>query len=152
MQETYLILCLVARSNAASSSGGTKLSRMCQAHQTWKGATSQHSIAQVSMASCRNRSIRIEQNNYLLVVDYFSRYPEVVKLTSTTSATIISVLKNIFARHGIPEVLGSDNGPQYASAVYDLCKFIWIPTYHQQSQISRVMGKQSGVCRQSKIC
>ena len=48
---------------------------------------------------------------YLLVVDCFSRYPEVTKLTSTTSATTISVLKSIFSRHGIPEVLRSDNGP-----------------------------------------
>ncbi len=46
-----------------------------------------------------------------LVVDYFSRYPEVVKLTSTISAAIITALKAIFSRHGIPEVLRSDNGP-----------------------------------------
>ena len=53
--------------------------------------------------------------NYFLVVDYFSRYPEVVKLTSTTSNGIITALKSIFSRHGVPQVLVSDNGPQYAS-------------------------------------
>ena len=54
--------------------------------------------------------------SYLLVVDYLSRFPEVVKLTrNTTSSAIISLLKSIFSRHGIPEVLRSDNGPQYAS-------------------------------------
>ena len=52
---------------------------------------------------------------YLLLVDYFSRYIEVVKLSSTTSGTIISVLKGIFSRYGIPERLISDNGPQFAS-------------------------------------
>ena len=48
-------------------------------------------------------------------MDYFSRYPEIVKLTSTTSPCIIAALKGIFARHGIPETVVSDNGPQYSS-------------------------------------
>ena len=52
--------------------------------------------------------------NYILLIDYFSRYPEVVELTST-SGSIITALKSIFSRHGVPEVLVSDNGPQYAS-------------------------------------
>ena len=55
-----------------------------------------------------------ETLTYLLVVDYFSRYPEIAKLSSTTSPATISVLKSIFARHGITETLWSDNGPQYA--------------------------------------
>ena len=55
-------------------------------------------------------------NKYLLVVDSFSRYPEVIQLPSTTtSAKVISVLKSVFARHGIPEEFISDNGPQYSS-------------------------------------
>ena len=53
--------------------------------------------------------------HYLLVVDYFSRYPEAIKLRSTTSQHVIEALKNIFAHHGIPETVFSDNGPQYAS-------------------------------------
>ena len=53
--------------------------------------------------------------HYLLTVDYFSRYPEVTKLVSTTSSSIITALKAVFSRHGIPEVVRSDNGPQYSS-------------------------------------
>ena len=52
---------------------------------------------------------------YLVVVDYFSRYPEIARLTSTTSQGIIMALKKVFARHGIPERVRSDNGPQYSS-------------------------------------
>ena len=52
---------------------------------------------------------------YLLVVDYFSRYPEIAKLTDTTSKGVIAALQPMFARHRIPEVLRSDNAPQYVS-------------------------------------
>ena len=57
----------------------------------------------------------LNQSHYIVVVDYFSRYPEVIKLSSTTSSSVIAALKSIFARHGIPETLRSDNGPQYSS-------------------------------------
>ena len=52
---------------------------------------------------------------YLLVVDYYSRYPEVIQLKTTTTQSIIHALRSIFSRHGIPQILMSDNGPQYSS-------------------------------------
>ena len=51
---------------------------------------------------------------YIVIIDYFSCYPE-VELISTTSQSIIAALKSIFARHSIPETIVSDNGPQYFS-------------------------------------
>ena len=54
-------------------------------------------------------------NDYLVVVDYFSCYLESIQLRSTTSKTIINTLKSLFARHGIPEIVRSDNGPQFSS-------------------------------------
>ena len=54
-------------------------------------------------------------STYLLAVEYFSRYPEVIKLNSTTSQAVISSLKLISCHHGIPTVLVSDNGPQFDS-------------------------------------
>ena len=50
---------------------------------------------------------------YLLVVDYYSRYPEVIQLRTTTSAAIVTALRSIFGRHGIPSTLVMDNGPQF---------------------------------------
>ena len=59
----------------------------------------------------------LDNLNYLIVVDYFSRYIEVAAMQKTTkSHEVIRALKAIFARHGIQEEVRSDNGPQYASA------------------------------------
>ncbi|KAI4905796.1 hypothetical protein NFI96_024894, partial [Prochilodus magdalenae] len=57
-------------------------------------------------------------NQYLLVVDYFSRFIEVAKLTSTTSLAVVEHCKSIFARHGIPSEVMTDNGPQFASECF----------------------------------
>ena len=57
----------------------------------------------------------LKGQEYLVIVDYFSRYPEVQKLKSTTTQGIVNVLKAAFARHGIPETFRSDNGPQFSS-------------------------------------
>ena len=54
-------------------------------------------------------------STFLLVVDYFSRFVEISKLTTTCSSSIITILKSIFARYGIPEIMISNNGPQYMS-------------------------------------
>ena len=51
----------------------------------------------------------LKRMNYLVVVDYFSCYFEVVKLTSTASCAVVEAMKNIFSRYGIPETLISDN-------------------------------------------
>ena len=57
---------------------------------------------------------QLNGQSYLLVVDYFSRYPEVALANKTTSSDIITHMKSMFARHGIPEILISDNGPQFS--------------------------------------
>ena len=59
-----------------------------------------------------------ETNNrhYLVTVDYHSNYWEVDRLeSSTTSKAVIYKLKQHFARHGIPNTVFSDNGPQFDS-------------------------------------
>ena len=61
---------------------------------------------------------QLKDTTYLLVTDYFSRYPEICKFTSTTSPATIQAMKAIFSGHGIPHTLCSNNGPQF-----DLAKF-----------------------------
>ncbi|XP_055999587.1 uncharacterized protein K02A2.6-like [Ostrea edulis] len=51
----------------------------------------------------------------LVVIDYFSRFQEVAIMKKITSERIIFQLENMFARHGLPYSMRSDNGPQFVS-------------------------------------
>ena len=54
-------------------------------------------------------------DDYLIVSDYYSNYFEIRYLQEITSESTISAMKEIFATHGIPEYVISDNGPQFSS-------------------------------------
>lgn len=57
-----------------------------------------------------------KDKHYLLAVDYFSRDVEISQVSkNVNSAQTILQLKKIFSRHGIPDILFSDNGPQFDS-------------------------------------
>ena len=51
-----------------------------------------------------------EGTDYLACTDYYSRYIDIVQLPQITSKAVVSALKSVFARHGVPEVVTSDNG------------------------------------------
>lgn len=53
--------------------------------------------------------------HFLVVVDAYSEWPEVREMHSTTTHRTIEVLREIFATHGLPRVIVSDNGPQFTS-------------------------------------
>ena len=53
--------------------------------------------------------------DYLVTVDSNSSFFEIDRLHSKTAAAIIPKLKQQFARHGIPDMVVSDNGPPYNS-------------------------------------
>ena len=57
----------------------------------------------------------LKNSTYLLTVNYYSRFVEVQKLNSTTSSSVTTHLKSIFARFGIPAEMVSHNGPQFSS-------------------------------------
>ena len=47
--------------------------------------------------------------DYLLVVNYYSKYPEISLISNKTAACVITQLKSLFLSHGVPEVLVADN-------------------------------------------
>ena len=57
-----------------------------------------------------------ENKYYLLgVIDYYSRFPLVEVLTSTTSQSIINHLRKWFSIFGFPKEIRSDNAPNMVS-------------------------------------
>ncbi|XP_063879465.1 uncharacterized protein K02A2.6-like [Scylla paramamosain] len=62
-------------------------------------------------------------HSYLIIVDAYSKWPEVVPMKLTTSCATIKALMQMFATHGLTERLVSDNGPQFTSQEFkDLLK------------------------------
>ena len=53
------------------------------------------------------------------MVDAFSKWPEVIQMTTTTNKQTIQELRLIFARFGLPEVIITDNGPQFVSIEFE---------------------------------
>ena len=53
--------------------------------------------------------------DFLITVDYYSNFWEIDQLASTSATTVITKLKNHFARYGCPDTVVSDNGPQFSS-------------------------------------
>ncbi|XP_022806125.1 uncharacterized protein K02A2.6-like [Stylophora pistillata] len=56
-----------------------------------------------------------QNSMFLVVVDVHSGWPEVIPVKSTSSSSTIEILRDLFARFGIPEQIVSDNGMQFVS-------------------------------------
>ena len=52
------------------------------------------------------------------MIDYYSRFIETARLSTATFNDVITHMKSIFARHGVPESLTSDNRPQYTANMF----------------------------------
>ena len=61
---------------------------------------------------------QIDGRTLLVVCDYYSNFIEVARLNTVTTRSVLRELLPMFARFGLPDVLVSDNGPQFASAEF----------------------------------
>ena len=98
---------------------------ICQTHQKIqrKETLLPHDIAQYPWQKLGSDIFEYKGQKYVLIVDYYSKFPIVRKLGSTPDAyTVIAYFKSIFCEYGIPEELISDNGPKYACKKFkDFC-------------------------------
>ncbi|XP_055731765.1 metaxin-1-like [Salvelinus fontinalis] len=65
----------------------------------------------VDLFDCNGKS-------HIVVIDYYSNYPEVATLPTTSSKAVITYLTSVFARHGVTSELYSDNGLQFSSSEF----------------------------------
>ncbi|XP_064488490.1 uncharacterized protein K02A2.6-like [Ornithodoros turicata] len=94
--------------------------------------------------------------NFLVGVDTYSRWPEVTQVSSLSATELIKHLRRMFATHGLPEVIVTDNGTSLASAeMREFTKLngiqhVFTPVYHPASNGSAermVQTVKSGLSR-----
>eukprot|EP00731_Ephydatia_muelleri_P018557 Em0011g597a len=61
----------------------------------------------------------VEGKMFLVVVDAYSKWPEVMEMSSTTTQATLDKLRSVFARWGIPQQLVSDNRPQFVANEFE---------------------------------
>lgn len=87
----------------------------------------------------------------MVTADSYSDFVEVDILKSTSTATVVECCKRNFARHGVPEVVVTDNGPQFDNASFRKFAHEWeflhstSAPYHQSGN-----GKAESAVKQVK--
>ncbi|XP_062501692.1 uncharacterized protein K02A2.6-like [Corticium candelabrum] len=114
----------------------------CQVHRKLPALAPLHPWAQADRAWSR---LHIDfagpflGQSFLIVVDAYSKWLEVDTMTSTTARVTIKKLQRLFATHGIPEIVVSDNGAAFTSAEFrqfmegNGIKHIYSAPYHPSS-------------------
>ena len=55
----------------------------------------------------------LQGKHFIVMRDYYSRYIEIARLSGLRSSDVVNKMKIVFARHGVPMEVLSDNGPQF---------------------------------------
>ena len=84
---------------------------------------------------CATDIFTLEGVDYLVVGDFYLKMIFIWCLPPSQSNAnkVVSLLKEMFAEHGIPKVLCSDNGPQYVSAQFTNFCISWGITHKTSS-------------------
>ena len=83
----------------------------CQEHRNYQQRKKllQHEVPTEPWLKVGADLFTLKRKNYVRVVDYFSKFCEISLLADISSPTIITHMKSILTRHGIPKLLVSDN-------------------------------------------
>ncbi|XP_065180067.1 uncharacterized protein K02A2.6-like [Sycon ciliatum] len=107
-----------------------------------------HEIPKLPWTKLGSDILEFNGRYYLVVADYTSKYPEVNCLgTTKTSAAVITKLKNIFSRHGIPEVMIADNMPYASKEMKEFAKEWQFKIVTSSPTYSQSNGKSENVVK-----
>ena len=133
--------------------------RQCQTYQASqkKEPTEEVEYPKVPWHTLGTDLFHLENKTYLIVCDYYSKYPIVQKLTDLSSNSIAQCTSNIISMFGIPSEIITDNGPQFIGKPYqDLMKKLDIihttsSPHHARSHgfIERQIRTVKGMIRKS---
>ena len=84
-------------------------------NQLQKETLIQHNVPEVPWTKVASDLFTLYCHDYVIIADYTSKYIEIERLTDKSSQSVINKIKKIFARHGIPKELHTDNGPEYTA-------------------------------------
>ncbi|KAL5014582.1 hypothetical protein ScPMuIL_008852 [Solemya velum] len=101
--------------------------QICQQFQNHqpKEPLNSHELPHSPFEKVSTDLFQINNKDYIVVVDAYSNYPEVVQIPNQSSRVVIQAMKNIFSRHGIPKQILSDNGPCYRSQEFKVFSKEW---------------------------
>jgi transposase InsO family protein len=79
----------------------------------------------------------------LTFIDHFTRYPEAISIPNQEAETVARALvTQVFTRHGCPQVLSSDRGTNFMSAVFqEMCKLLQVKWITSTAFNPKMQGK-----------
>ena len=70
---------------------------------------------EVAWDSLATDIFHVNNKNFILIVDYYSRFPVVHQIHSMTSRVLVRLFTEIFSEFGFPKSIVSDGGTQFTS-------------------------------------
>ena len=103
---------------------------------------------------CATDIFTLEGVDHLVVGNFYSKMIFVRHLPPSQSNTnkVISLLKEMFSEHGIPKVLHSDNGPQYANVQFTNFCISWGITHETSSALPTIQWIHQGMHQVCQTC
>ena len=86
-------------------------------------------------------------DEYLLMCDYYSKFPVIKKIPSgqSTGQTVVNLTKCVMSEQGVPEVIISDNGPQYNCQSHPLPSYCISVSFKQTFLSEMEIKYQTGI-------